>query len=59
MVDGRVVFSDAVRINEMHGSRSKIPSINLVKKRCADGFNYGVKGLKENVHECVKDKVHQ
>jgi hypothetical protein len=33
-------------INEMHGSRSKIPSKNLVKQRCAEGFNFGVKKLK-------------
>jgi hypothetical protein len=48
----------------MHGSRSKIPSKNLVRQHCAKGFNSGVKGLNNVVYIravqviMVKETVH-
>jgi hypothetical protein len=32
----------------MQGSRIKIHSKNVVRQRCAEGFNSGVKGLMRN-----------
>jgi hypothetical protein len=33
----------------MHGSRTKIPSKNLVRQRSAEGFNFDFKGIRKLV----------
>jgi hypothetical protein len=37
----------------MHGSRSKIPTKNLVQQRCAEGFNSGVRGFVLRQTQCL------
>jgi hypothetical protein len=48
-----LVFHAYTSINEMHGSRSKIPSKNLIRQRCAERFDSGAKGLNYILSHCL------
>jgi hypothetical protein len=46
-------------INEVHGSRRKILSKNLITQRYAEGFNSGVKELiRKTIRPCLQNLRH-
>jgi hypothetical protein len=49
------LFVFHAHVNETQVQKAKSPVKNIVRQRCAEGFNSGVKGLKTKVTVGLKD----